>query len=387
MKLNVLHLIGSFTQGGSERQAVQLVRLLSESKRYQVHVACLDARGVLRQELDLWGPDRVAEFSLNNFYDHRMVAQLARFAMYVREHNIHIVQTHDFYTNVFGMLGAALGRTPMRVAARRETTGTRTRPQKHAERISYLLANSVVANAEAVRRQLVKDGVPAVKTVVIHNGLDIARLVPTHGLRLEDRFDLLGLPRSLAGRPVVTMVANMRQEVKDHSTLLAAARRVKEAVPDVAFVLAGEGELAEGIRARAAGLETSVFLTGRCERVADLLASSSVGVLTSRAEGFANAILEYMGAGLPVVATDVGGASEAVVEDETGYLVAAGDVNLLATRLTCLLRDPLQAAKMGERGRVRVVELFSCATQLRRTEQLYEVLLSRSGLQAKTSQR
>ena len=110
--------------------------------------------------------------------------------------------------------------------------------------------------------------------------------------------------------------------------------------------------------------------------VAELLAASDVCVLSSRAEGFSNAILEYMAAARPVVATDVGGAREAIVEGETGHLVPAGDDERLAARVSALLRDPARAREMGERGRERVAQQFSCAAQLARTEALYERLLA-----------
>ena len=117
----------------------------------------------------------------------------------------------------------------------------------------------------------------------------------------------------------------------------------------------------EDLRALARDLriEQDVFFIGRCNRVAELLFASDVCVLSSKAEGFSNAILEYMGAARPVVATDVGGAREAIAEGESGYLVASGDHETMATRITELLRDPQKAKAMGERGRAIVqTEIF-----------------------------
>src|SRR5260370_31573735 len=108
---------------------------------------------------------------------------------------------------------------------------------------------------------------------------------------------------------------------------LRAAARVRAAVPDAGFGIAGEGELMESLREFAGqlGIQDDVFFLGRCDNVADLLFASEIGVLSSKAEGFANAILEYMAAGLPVVATEVGGARGAISEVQTGYVVASGD--------------------------------------------------------------
>ncbi|MDT4895765.1 MAG: L-malate glycosyltransferase [Acidobacteriota bacterium] len=370
----VLQFINSFHTGGSERQAVQLARLLSESGRYRLRVACLDGSGVLREEVERLGLDEIPEYPLTSFYDHNMLAQLRRCAAYLREQKIDVVQTHDFYTNVFGILAARLARVPVRISSRRETGGMRSGAQKKVERGIYRLSHAVVANSEAVRRQLVAEGVNDSKIVTVYNGLDLGRVQPS--LSRDEALQHFNLPREGARR-FVTIVANLRHDVKDHPTFLRAARRVHEEVPEAAFVLAGEGELTEKMRALAAelGLERDVFFTGRCDRVADLLAISDVCVLSSRAEGFSNSILEYMAAGRPVVATRVGGASEAVVEGETGYLVAAGDDEQMAARIVALLRDENRARRMGQRGRAIVEQRFSCEAQLTRTVSLYDQLL------------
>ena len=100
--------------------------------------------------------------------------------------------------------------------------------------------------------------------------------------------------------------------------------------------------------------------------------------MSSKAEGFSNAILEYMAASRAVVATDVGGAREAIIEGETGYLVPSGDDALMAQRIISLLNDPEHTREMGERGRRVVEEKFSCEAQLERTEKLYDELMKRA---------
>jgi glycosyltransferase involved in cell wall biosynthesis len=180
-------------------------------------------------------------------------------------------------------------------------------------------------------------------------------------------------------RPFIAIVANMRHDVKDYPMFLRTARKVFEAEPAAAFLLAGEGGLTESLRALAVdlGIEDSTYFLGRCEKVADLLNISEICVLSSKAEGFSNSILEYMAAGRPVVVTNVGGASELVSEGETGYLVASGDDASMANRIISLLRDPVRAREMGENGKRVVREKFSCKAQLARTEELYNRLLQK----------
>ncbi|MGB9178654.1 MAG: glycosyltransferase [Pyrinomonadaceae bacterium] len=376
-KRNALILLDSFERGGAETQAVHLVRLLLEGARYNVHVACLNRRGVLLDEVLRMGFKEIPEFPLKSFYDVNMARQLRAFARYLREREIDVVHAQDFYTNVFGMMGAAMARVPARIASRFETLGCRSASQNAVERFSFRLAHAINANAEAVKDFLVKSGVPAKKIAVIYYGFDTARLSLPQDFKRDAALDALDLPR---GKRFVTIVANMRFDVKDHPMFLRAARRVRTEVEDAAFVLAGEGELTDSHRALASelGLESDAFFTGRCERVAELLAVSDVCVLSSKAEGFSNSILEYMAAARPVVVTDVGGAREAVVEGETGYLVHSGDASAMAERIISLLRDTERAREMGRRGRKRVEQTFSDARQLEETQELYERLLTQS---------
>src|SRR5207247_9481866 len=135
--------------------------------------------------------------------------------------------------------------------------------------------------------------------------------------------------------------------------------------------------LLEPLRALAVqlGLANDVLFLGPCGNVAELLAVSDVCVLSSSAEGFSNAILEYMAAARPVVATDAGGAREAIQDGETGYVVPVGDDQLMAARISALLRAPEQARAMGAAGQRRVRQDFSCEAQLERTHNLYDLLL------------
>jgi glycosyltransferase involved in cell wall biosynthesis len=380
----VVQLVGSFALGGSERQALQLTRLLAADGRYDVHLACLDPSGPLRAEADGFLPAAIESFPLTSFYDARAVIQWSRFVRYLRRLRAAIVQTHDFYTNVFGMIGAWLARVPVRIAARRETEGTRTPAQLRVELLAYRLAHSIVANAGAVAGQLSRQGASSSKIVTIHNGLDLARRSLPAGFDPSAIRRSLGLPEN---SPLVTLVANMNFELKDQGTFLRAAALVLEQAPGTAFALAGTGRLESSWKRLAAelGISAQVHFLGACNRVPELLAASTIGVLSSWAEGFSNSILEYMAAGLPVVATDAGGAREAVLEGQTGYIVAPRHPQALAARLLELLASPALTRRLGEAGRRRVASEFSCQAQLSRTLVLFEAQLRRAGLTTATT--
>jgi L-malate glycosyltransferase len=390
----VVHFVGTFAQGGSERQAIQLAGLMKRCGRYDVRLATLDPYGLLREEAEQLGFQDIAAYPLTSFYNWNMAVQLSRCASQLRSSKVSVIHTHDFYSNIFAITAGALAGVPVRIASRRETGGIRTPAQQWAERRAYGLAHAVVANSQAVRLQLLREGVTERKTKVIYNGLELERFRrpgpgatkgteflpaeenPRRPISREEMLAMLGLPTQ-EGYKIVTIVANLRHPVKDHVTFLRAASLVRREIPEACFVLAGEGKLLEPMRRLALELDLHdrAFFLGRCQRIPQLLQVSEVCVLSSRFEGFSNAILEYMAAGRPVVATDVGGAREAVTEGETGYLVAAGDQGAMAARIVRLLRNHEEATSFGERGRRVVEERFSSMAQLRNTEELYRRLL------------
>jgi len=373
---NVLQLFDSFNQGGTEWQTVQLTRLLHESGKYRLFLASLSSEGPLRAHLEQLGFHDIPSFPLQNFYNVNALKQLLRLAALMRENKIELVHAHDFYTNIFGMAAAKLAGVRARITSRRETEGIRSPAKRWLERRAYNSANAVVANAEAIRTQLISEGLPPAKVVTIHNGLNVAHVTPKPDAQRHELLESFSLPNS---RRFVTIVANMRHVMKDQATFLRAAKLTREAVPDSSFILAGEGEQVPRLRqlANDLGLADSAFFIGRCNRVADLLSISDVCVLSSKGvEGFSNSILEYMAAGRPVVATDVGGAREAVVDSETGYIVKPEDHQTMANRLISLMKEPDKAWAMGAKGRQRVLGHFSCEAQLSRVEELYAKLLA-----------
>ncbi len=376
VKKNVLQFIGSFHQGGSERQAVQLARLLSEDKTYNVFLATLNNQGVLRKEIEPLGFKEIPEFKLNSFYDLNFLRQLRTAVRFLRENQIAVVHTHDFYTNVFGVLAAKFAGVKVKIASKRETGGMRSELQKKIEKQIFKMADAIVVNSEAVKNYLIEEGISAEKLNVIYNGLDLERLKPTMTER-RAICEKLDLPAD-ENIKFITLVANLRHTVKNQPMFLRAAQKVDKTFPNAHFVLAGEGELKKDLQNLANNLDVSenTHFLGRCEHVPELLSISYAAVLCSFHEGFSNSILEYMAAAKPVVATDVGGAREAVLENETGFLVASDNDAAMAEKLIELLRSEEKVRKFGASARKIVEEKFSPLTQLEKTLALYERALN-----------
>ncbi|MDQ3132072.1 MAG: glycosyltransferase [Acidobacteriota bacterium] len=370
---NVLQFIGSFHQGGSERQAVQLTRLLREDETYNIYAATLNKEGVLLGEIESLDLPEIPEFKLKSFYDANFLFQMKKCVKFLRDNNIEIVHTHDFYTNLFGIAAARLANVKCKIASKRETSAVRSKAQKIIEKQVFKTANRIVANSEAVKKYLINENVAADKINVIYNGLDMERLTPMETNRIKIR-ESMDLPID-ENIKFITLVANLRHEVKNQPMFLRAAQKVLRKFPKTHFVLAGEGELKTNLEnlARKLEIEKNTHFIGRCTHIPELLSISYVCVLTSFAEGFSNSILEYMSAGKPVVATEVGGAAEAIIENETGFLIKSDDDEAMANRLTELLENEEKAVRFGEKAKRIVKEKFSMRNQLDKTLELYGI--------------
>jgi glycosyltransferase involved in cell wall biosynthesis len=377
VKKRILQFIGSFHQGGSERQAVALTRLMKQEGSFEVFAATLNKEGILRDRIDEIGLPEIPEFPLTSFYNPNFIRQVWRCSKYLRDNKIDLVHTHDFYTNVFGMAAATLAGVPARVASKRETGGMRTGGQEFIEKIAFGRANAVAVNSEAVRAHLIDLSVSPDKIHTIYNGVDLERFRNIDGNRAEicQKF---GLPTGENIR-FVTMVANLRHNIKNVPMLLRSAKRVVQKVPNTHFVIAGEGELKAEFKelTKKLGVAENVHFIGRCTDVPSLLSVSYACLLTSNAEGFSNSILEYMAAGKPVVATNVGGTAEVIEDVVNGYLVKSDDDAAMAERLVALLKDENLSLEMGNRGRKTVQSGFSQSAQVSNTIRLYQNCLSK----------
>lgn len=347
-------------------------RLLKGDGTFDVFAATLNNEGVLAADMAAARFSDIPEFRLTSFYDLNFFRQVRRCAKYLRKHKIDIIHTHDFYSNVFGMAASTLARVPIRIASKRET-GMRTRLQDMIEGIAFSRAHIIVSNSKAAGKMLNGRGFRNVR--VIYNGTDLTRF-DINVDRAETR-QMLRLPNG--GIRLVTLVANLRNTVKNVPVLLRSANHVTDSIPDVHFAIAGEGELEADLKQLAVELGVSRHITflGRCPEIPALVASSDICVLTSDSEGLSNSVLEYMAAGRPVVATNVGGTAEAVIDGETGYLIPRNDHDRLAERLLELLSDPDHARQLGEAGNARAKGTFSESALLSNTLGLYNSLLDR----------
>jgi glycosyltransferase involved in cell wall biosynthesis len=353
--------MSSFEPGGTERQMIELIRRL-DRQRWEVHVACLRGGGAWGSRVAEVAP--VTQFPLKSFRHPDTLAQMHAFGRWCRERGVLVLQTTDLPSNMFGLPAAAFAQVPVRIGSRRDVNPGRSVPETACQRAAYGCAHRIVANCRAAADQLEAERVPGRKIRVIYNGVERHTAPAARRARLRR----------------IVAVANLRPE-KGHDVLLGAATDVLDSFPDSVFELVGDGQERGRLEAAAAalGISQSISFSGHCDDVTARLDAADIFVLPSRSEAFPNALLEAMTAGLPVVASRVGGVLEVVRDGETGLLVPPDDPGALGATLRRLIADPALAGRLGAAAHADVSARYSFDRMVAGFDSLYLTELSRSG--------
>ena len=373
--LNVCFPVNYLGYGGAERQLVELALGLDKD-RFQVFVVTLNSGGSIESELK--GKQGITLLSLErkSKYDLSPTINLARI---FRRHQIHIVQPFLSPATLFTLTASLLSRTPVRIVTERcglrKNRGLGNKLYRFIEDRLTPVADLAVANSEAGRRYLCDRGVKSSKTRVIYNGINPTRLDPDPAMvqRVRER---LNVP---SDGLVIGNVASLTLP-KDQATILRAMASLKTRHPELRVALVGDGPLRSELErlAQDLNLSSSVVFFGNQHRVADYIAAFDVAVLSSvDNEGCSNFLLEAMGLGKPVVATDIGGNRELVYQGENGWLIPPGDPDALAAALEEALGDAVRREAFGDKGRRMVATRFSLPDMIEAHQQLYQELVLR----------
>lgn len=352
---------------GTERLVSVILKQLHPEK-VDVHLACLENSPRLE---DLGRHYKIRVFPATRLNSWNGLRRIREFHCYLKEMRIEVMHAFMTKTAILGVM-AFPGSGCKAMVASRLSIDWYT-PPKTAFFRYYMNPRTtrIFANSQGVKRFVVeKEKAPPEKIDVIYQGVDMARYSATAGD--PSVAAALGIPDA---SPVVGIVANYRP-VKDLPLFLRAAQLIVKSVPEAAFLLVGTGPM-YGELARLAeelGISASVYFSNGRGAVPDYLRRMSIACLSSESEGFSNAILEYMAAGLPVVATDVGGNGEAILHQETGFLVRERTPEAFAAPIVHLLRNEGLRRSMGQHALERCRRLFSMDVFISRLESYYRDL-------------
>jgi len=366
--VRVVYIIDDLGVGGAQRQLVQLVRHLPRDRWQPIVIALSTKRLALAGELTR---DGVELHTLSQFgkFDARC---LWRLTVLLRRLQPAIVHTWLFTADCYGRVAAFVVGVPHTVCAIRSTVEDLRPHERVVNRLLTVWTSRVTINADAIRDGLThQGGIPGEKIRTIYNGIETSsdELAARNGVHRAD----WQVP---ADARVVAMVARLARP-KDHCTLIEAARQVAERIPNFYLIIVGDGPLRREIESqiKAAGLSERTRMLGERADARRLWPAIDLCVLATHYEGCSNVVMEAMAAGKPVVASDVGGNAELIVDGQTGRLVPPGDAAALAEAMTAILEHPDQLRAMGERSRQRVVERFTIERTVADTETLYQELL------------
>lgn len=348
--MNIMHVVLSLEYGGLEKVTLDLANHLN-NVRFKVTICCLDRLGDLAKEAENRGI-KVLFVKRKPGIDFSLPFRLRRV---FKDEKIDIVHTHNHAPMLYGTLGARLAG----IRAIFNTIHGREKKIKNKAIWSMVwkMNSRIITISQDAKKELVKhSGINPEKIGVIYNGIDISR------------FKKSGVDNNIIGT-----VSRLSLE-KDNFTMLEAFKIITSRFDNVSLVIAGDGPLRESLKSKVESLklEDKVQFLGFRNDIPEILSGFDVFALSSLTEGISISLLEAMASGKPVVATNVGGNPEVVVNGETGLLVPPKDPAKMAEAIIKILSDKEMAKRMAEAGRKRAEEKFSLERMVKEYQELYE---------------
>jgi glycosyltransferase involved in cell wall biosynthesis len=377
--MRLLVVTESLGTGGTESHLIRLLPLLAQ-RGLDVAVFCMTERGSRASELERAGIQIFVARSHSGRHGtllrHPAYAAVAGFKLRALMRRIRpdIVQFYLPGPYLVGTPVALMSRVPVKIMSRRSLSRyQRNWPAvARIERFLHGRMDAVTGNSRAVVKELSAEGVPETKLRLIYNGIDISP-----GMDRSDARRALDLKDDAL---VGVMVANFIPYKGHHDLIEGLALVAKQLPAGWRALLAGRDEgLRPELESLAAkrGIAGNLLFLGERSDVPRLLAAADFGLLTSHEEGFSNVVLEGMAASLPMIVTDVGGNSEAVLDGETGIVVPPHDPKAIGGAVLRLAHDCNRRKSLGDAGRRRAADHFSMATCLNAHLELYRTLLAR----------
>lgn len=295
------------------------------------------------------------------------LAAVGRLYRLIRRERVSVVHTHSSIDAWVGGLAARAAAVPVV-----RTRHVSLRIRRRLNPVYRWLADRVITSGESIRRLVIEAGVPPERVISIPAGVDLGEFTGPAD-------DTTAFERPGPGGPVLGSVAMFRGS-KGHAHLLDAFARVRAAHPSARLLLVGDGIRRSWVEALAKerGLAGAVVFTGFRTDVPDLLRAMDCFVLAStRTEGVPQSLLQAFAAGVPAVASAIGGIPEVVVDGETGLLVPPEDPAALARAIESVLGDPRAAATRARAARKLVEERFSHTAAISRLVGLYDEVTAR----------
>ena len=375
--MRVVYILDGLSMGGAEANTLWLMQAMQQEGVDGLLYTLSNHRdGPLADEARQAGIRRF-DLGMSRFYD---LKAAARFLGLLRRHRPDLVHIQDPYANILGLVARYIAGIPVVVTRHvlcdaKATMRDRIR-SSILIRSARLAVDRVIAVAGPVAGHYAdQSGISADRISVVHNGTAAPRTAIAARKAIRAR---LGWDRH---EKIILMVAVMR-DGKGHDDLLGAFGSIRKTVDCARLVFAGDGPLRAPLEAIAKPFGDEVRFLGERTDVAELMAAADVLALPSLSEALPTVLLEAAAAGLPAVASAVGGVPEIIENGQSGYIVPPGDRHSLSEAIIGILADPALSARMGGFARDLAKERFTVAHQARNTLDVYRQVLDKTGRSA-----
>jgi len=361
--LKILLVIYKLEVGGAERVVVSLAQGLTQLG-HECLVCCFKG-GPLEAALEHSGI-RVINLSRRGWWDVSAFLKLVRL---MKAERVSVVHTHSFTANLWGRLAGLCSGVPVLVTTEHTLATGKSVFQRVADKALAGVTDWIIAVSGAVKDSVVStEGIPQERIITVYNGIAIDSPSISEEVRSGIR-KALGIQDN---QKVVVAVGRL-EPPKGHYYLVKAAYIVCNLLRNVQFVIVGDGSLMNDLvrYVRELGLSDNVIFAGERSDVPAILQVCDLAVLSSVREGFSITLLEYMASGRCIIATDVGGAREALIHDESGLIVQPRNPMALAEAILQLLKDETAAKAMGQKAKERCFDRFTTARMVEDTARLY----------------
>jgi glycosyltransferase involved in cell wall biosynthesis len=359
MPVNVCFMIDNLSRAGTESQLLALIHHLDRSK-VQPSLVLLDGRGELSRSLEP-SDCPILRLGMNSILRPAVISGAWKLRRFWKENRVDILQSY-FLDSVYLSVPLARLCGIKRVLRVRNNLGEWLTPKHRVlGRVVGSLAHFTLTNSEEGRQKLREvEGLDAKRVIVLENGVDL------------QRFDKVDVPNFRKTNLRVGLVGNLRK-VKNVEGLIRAAHCLTPRFPTLMFEVAGEGPDREELQGLIdhLGLSTRFHLRGSVSDIPTFLQSLDVAVLCSHSEGMSNALLEYMAAMRPIVATDVGANNRLITHETEGLLIPTGNVEALSEAIASLLSNQPRSITLAKAARKKVEAEFSRDAMRQRFEEFY----------------
>lgn len=365
-KINVMHLVGTMSLGGSSK----LVKFDVENQskdRYNMSVCCLGALGEYGEELLNKGYS-VESLGIRNSWKSiiRNIFGLIKLLFFLRKKDIDVINSHLF---ICGIIGRVFGYL-LNINGIIHTTHNIMYPriEPFIDKMLQRISNAIIVDSSAVKNKLINAGQSPNNINIIYNGVDESELkIDQEVIDIRKR---LGLSKDDI---IIGNISNF-QYYKGHDCLIEIFSKLAMKFDNIFLLLVGEGELENNLKslAKKLNIQDKIYFLGKRKNIYPIIQSMDIMVHPSRWEGFGIILVEAMLCKVPVIASNRGGIPEVVKDKVTGFLFPFGDVDSFVNSISLLINDKKLMYDLKIKGYKRAKEKFNIEKMILKYSKIYE---------------